>query len=193
MGQAKHRRDKLLHAAKTLLHHYGPSKTTIADIAKEARVSVGSVYLEFSSKDAIIGALSDAQHARVLERIEAAITAATHPEAQLRAALRARLDGFLAAAACGRGAAELVHCSRCEAVNDSHSRFLAAERRLLMGILVEGSAAGIFIDRDPEIAAIAILRAHVYFSPPWIFQRPCDALRGEIDALHDLLFRGLLA
>jgi hypothetical protein len=52
------RRQTILAAAERLLRHYGPGKTTIAEIAREADVGVGTVYLEFSSKDAILEALS---------------------------------------------------------------------------------------------------------------------------------------
>jgi len=61
------RREQILQAAERLLQHYGPQKTTVADVAREAGIGVGSVYLEFPSKEAIVEALSRARYEAVLE------------------------------------------------------------------------------------------------------------------------------
>jgi len=66
------RRLLILEAAGRLFRHYGPFKTTVADIAREARVGVGTVYLEFRTKDSILGALSSRRHDDVLRAIERA-------------------------------------------------------------------------------------------------------------------------
>ena len=60
------RRAEILAVAEKLFKHYGPSKTTIGDIAREAGIGVGSVYLEFCSKDEIVGELATRRHDRVL-------------------------------------------------------------------------------------------------------------------------------
>jgi AcrR family transcriptional regulator len=41
-----------------LFKHYGFEKTTVADIAHAARIGVGSVYLEFDSKETVARELS---------------------------------------------------------------------------------------------------------------------------------------
>jgi AcrR family transcriptional regulator len=51
------RRQALLDAAATLFARFGFDKTSIDDIARQARVSKGAVYLEFRSKDALFEAL----------------------------------------------------------------------------------------------------------------------------------------
>lgn len=48
---------RLLDAAAGLFVHYGFDKTTVAEIAHEAGVSKGAVYLHFDSKDALVEAL----------------------------------------------------------------------------------------------------------------------------------------
>lgn len=48
---------RILDATRKLLIHYGYDKTTVSDIAREAGISKGAVYLEFPSKDALIHAL----------------------------------------------------------------------------------------------------------------------------------------
>ncbi|MCA9931778.1 MAG: TetR/AcrR family transcriptional regulator [Anaerolineales bacterium] len=51
------REQKILDAATKLFLHYGFDKTTVSDIAREAGISKGAIYLHFSSKEALLEAL----------------------------------------------------------------------------------------------------------------------------------------
>ena len=57
----------ILECAAKLFRHYGPGKTTVADIAREAQVGVGTVYLVFPSKEKIVEALSSGAHHDVIQ------------------------------------------------------------------------------------------------------------------------------
>lgn len=51
------RRQRILDAAESLTLHYGYDKTTVSDIAREAGVSKGAIYLHFDSKETLFEAL----------------------------------------------------------------------------------------------------------------------------------------
>ena len=51
------RADRILDAASKLIVHYGYDKTTVSDIAREAGVSKGAIYLHWASKDDLFEAL----------------------------------------------------------------------------------------------------------------------------------------
>ncbi len=51
------RENNILDAAKKLILHYGYDKTTVSDIAREAAISKGAIYLHFESKDDLVEAL----------------------------------------------------------------------------------------------------------------------------------------
>jgi AcrR family transcriptional regulator len=51
------REERILSAASDLIAHYGYDKTTVSDIAHQAGVSKGTIYLHFSSKEALFEAL----------------------------------------------------------------------------------------------------------------------------------------
>lgn len=51
------RYDRILNASVALFIHYGFDKTTVSDIAREAGVSKGAIYLHFKSKDELFEAL----------------------------------------------------------------------------------------------------------------------------------------
>ena len=51
------RRERVLNVAAELIVHYGYDKTTVSDIAREAGISKGAIYLHFDSKEALFEAL----------------------------------------------------------------------------------------------------------------------------------------
>ena len=51
------RERRILDAAADLFVHYGYDKTTVSDIAREAGISKGAIYLHFDSKDSLFEAL----------------------------------------------------------------------------------------------------------------------------------------
>ena len=51
------RKNRILDTAVSLFTHYGYDKTTVSDIAREAGISKGAIYLHFESKDALLEAL----------------------------------------------------------------------------------------------------------------------------------------
>ena len=53
----RERAQRILDAAMKLITHYGYDKTTVSDIAQEAGVSKGAIYLHWSSKDDLFEAL----------------------------------------------------------------------------------------------------------------------------------------
>lgn len=75
MARVSDKRDRLMEAAKTLIHRQGLNQTTLADIAQESGVPLGNVYYYFKTKDEIaaavigeykqntLGALSDIEEA----------------------------------------------------------------------------------------------------------------------------------
>src|ERR1700760_598684 len=96
------RREQILKAADRLLRHYGPQKTTVADVAREAGVGVGTVYLEFPSKDVLVEEISRSRYQAVLvamraaAELDVAVPPGSPASERLVGALDARLEAFLA-------------------------------------------------------------------------------------------------
>ncbi len=185
------RRKLLLQTAARLLRHYGPAKTTIADIAREASVGVGSVYLEFCSKDDIVEALSQDNHARVLDAMRAALAGPGSYADRLRAMLDARIAAFFELADEGAHAADLLHCER-DAVQRIHKRFLEEQHALVTAFLDEAMGAGEFAVTDARHAAAALLGAYETLAPPFLYARCRESAAGRQHALHELVLKGLL-
>src|SRR5580765_3085222 len=69
--QTRSTRDAILDATDRLLARYGYKKMTIDDLAQEVGIGKGSVYLHFSSKEAIALAHIDRIIERLKENLEA--------------------------------------------------------------------------------------------------------------------------
>ena len=78
-------RARILDAAFSCAERYGLSRTTMADVAREARLARQTVYRHFEGRHALIAALV----LREEQRIVAAVREATSPHAELRPALEA--------------------------------------------------------------------------------------------------------
>lgn len=69
------RETRILNATAKLIAHYGYDKTTVSDIANEAGVSKGAVYLHWASKEALFDALLSREMFEVLNDTLARIQA----------------------------------------------------------------------------------------------------------------------
>ncbi len=186
------RRQQILDAAARLLHHYGPHKTTMAEIAREANIGVGTVYLEFPSKEAIVEELSTRRHAKVLEAMrEASSKASMRASERLRALVDARVHAFLKLASDGAHAQDLVHCGNV-AVKAAHGRFLEEERALIVTVLRDGERDGELDVRKAEVTAGVVLRAYASFSPPFVFSQPDAEVQRALACMHEIVLKGLV-
>jgi AcrR family transcriptional regulator len=94
------RRDAILAAAKKVFAKKGFHATTMADIAKAAHLSYGSVYWYFDSKDALFHALMESEEAALRDHIATALAGvdgdalAADPYAALRRAVQATFEFF---------------------------------------------------------------------------------------------------
>ncbi len=57
MSNVSHKRERLLEAARSLIHEQGFKPTTLADIARKSDVPLGNVYYYFKTKDDIAAAV----------------------------------------------------------------------------------------------------------------------------------------
>jgi TetR/AcrR family acrAB operon transcriptional repressor len=67
------RSNRILEAASKLITHYGFDKTTMEEIAREAGVSKGALYLIWSSKDQLFEALLGHEMNRLLDDLKARV------------------------------------------------------------------------------------------------------------------------
>src|SRR3954471_4170268 len=84
-------RDRILDAAERLLGRFGYRKMTVDDIAADAGIGKGTVYLSFPSKEEVVLSTVDRIVARVCTAMEEEAARDAPAPARLRAMLRARV------------------------------------------------------------------------------------------------------
>jgi AcrR family transcriptional regulator len=91
------RRTDILAAAKKVFARKGYHATTIADIAKAAKLSYGSIYWYFDSKEALFHALVESEGQALRDHVTEAMLvtpARGAPDAPFRAAVRTTFEFF---------------------------------------------------------------------------------------------------
>lgn len=84
-------RNRILDAAERLLGRFGYRKMTVDDIASEAGIGKGTVYLSFPSKEEVVLSTVDRIVDRVCEAMRREAERQADADSSLRAMLRARL------------------------------------------------------------------------------------------------------
>lgn len=182
------RRELILSAAEQLFQHYGFAKTTVSDIARAADVGVGTVYLEFASKEAIAAELSVRRYRSVLEAMRQAAGGTGSYAERLTAVFQAGLDRLSRYTGEGPHGKELI-VGACTATDRAHADFRAQEEALLTEFLSAAAAAGEFDVPEPRVTARVLLR--YYRSYAGCHTDP-ERTRAELETAHALVLFGLI-
>jgi len=143
------RRTDILSAAKQVFAEQGYHATTIADIARQAGLSYGSIYWYYESKEVLFHELMSAEAAALRAHINRAVRlvpAGEGPAAPLKAAVRATLEFYGAdralvkllfrdAFALGAAFEQHLYAIHASFVDDAERLVVLAQRQ---GALVEG-------------------------------------------------------
>lgn len=87
------RKERLLAAARVVFERKGFSETRISDIAKEAKISHGTFYTYFDTKEAIFRAVAQQVVDQMLEDVAVALNSATFHE-RVRDAVQRYIDAY---------------------------------------------------------------------------------------------------
>jgi AcrR family transcriptional regulator len=146
-GDAEARRAVILDAALRVFGQYGYRRTSMDDIAAEAGIGKGTIYLSFASKEEVFQALSQRLAQRMLAGAEAARDRPGTTADKLAAMSAAWFGTYAETIRRSPHAAELLdakHRLSADLVTDAASRY----KRLVRDILTEAAAAG-ELDLEP--------------------------------------------
>jgi len=189
-------RTSILDAAEELFGRFGYRKTTVQEIAEEAGIGKGSIYLHFESKRAVALATIDRLIQRVVERLRE-IAAGDEPvEDRVRAMLidrvMIRFDGVQAYS--GR-LDELLAEIRSDLLKRRRYYF-QTEAVILSRVLDEGRAGGVIDSENSLVTARALISATNSLLPYDLSARELGRrqdLQRHVQAVVELLLRGVLA
>lgn len=190
----KDKHEAILTAAFSLFGHYGYRRTSIDDIAQEAGIAKGTVYLYFKSKEEIFRALSQQLLDRVWATAEAAAGAPTSVAERLRGVLEAKFGYFF----------ELLHRSaHVREILDAKNQlcadlFAQADRRytrLLTNVIEDAIVRGELrltqVAVEPSEAAELLIRSTSGIGTYGTAAPSLSAFRRHLDALVRVFVVGL--
>jgi AcrR family transcriptional regulator len=159
------KRRRILKAARKRFRYYGVRKTTMQEIARDAGIAVGTLYLYFKNKDDLLAAGTEEYVARHRLKAEAILACDASAADKLR---RFVLDRFRASQATRAGgfrhAAELER----EVLRVRPERRLEEGRMMVeyfIRILRQGMEAGELHSDDPERDARVLLLSLAFLFP----------------------------
>lgn len=189
-------RDDLLDAVDRLLMRYGYGKMSIADVAQEAGIGKGTVYLFFSSKEELVLSAIDRIAERLLADAQILADGPGSVITRLRRCLimrvMARFDG---AQTHTPSLDELLAALRPVLLQRREGHF-AREARLLERLLVEGRRRGELSFRGAQATAQALVTATNALLPYSLSVRELGerrAIESRARRVIDLLISGLRA
>lgn len=189
--EVKHQ--KILRAAIDVFAGKGYFAARMTDVAKEAGVADGTLYLYFEGKEHLLLSIFDDVLGRFIEDLEEEITALDDPRDKLRVMVRLHLEGL------GRDRA-LAHVLQIETRHTS--RFMSLLTRgklgeylnLLRGIIEEGQESGVFRrDISSWVATNVVFGAVDELVMSWILADQPGDLTRYVDPILEILSGGMMA
>lgn len=184
------KRDAILHAAWGLIRHYGYNKTTIDDIAREAKVGKGTVYLYFKSKKEIMLALTDLTNERITRQLEKLASEDKPPEERIRACVLYRLMTLFDLVNRYPHSEDVIASILPEIV-ERLDRYVRRHGELLGEIVKEACSAGIFVSKDPAAAGQLLANLFEFMTPPYYRFNSRKSLERFASQVVDLMLVGL--
>jgi AcrR family transcriptional regulator len=184
-------RQKILQAAEERFWRYGFKKTTIDEIAADAEVGKGTVYLYFDSKEDIALAILAKFKEECLEAVEViARDPRLSPVDKLKAVLTHGIIEVHRRIERTPATMELVLVVRPH-IRARLRPYLEHETALIAEVLEEGNRMGIFEVPDTIEAAQSLKQIVAGFWPPYPIVTPTEAIPEAIGQIVDLIVRGL--
>jgi AcrR family transcriptional regulator len=183
-------RGRILEVAERLFREIGYQKTTVADIARQLRMSPANVYRFFDSKRAIVSAVAR----RLMGEVEgaAAIIVASHAPAPQR--LRELLASVHRMNAERYVGDSKLHEMVAIAMEENWDVCTAHIERITQDIalvIAEGAAAGKFHAPDVPLAAMCACSAMVRFFHPQMIAEAAAKPGPTLDQMIDFVLAAL--
>jgi AcrR family transcriptional regulator len=188
-------RESILDATDHLLARYGYRKMTVDDIAQEAGIGKGTIYLHFASKEEVTLSHVDRIVGRLNERLWAIARTDADVAIRLRLMLVTRvLFRFDSVQHYTQSLNDLLAALRPKLLA-RRTRYFEEEACIFAEVLNEGGRAGVFNVEDALSTAFALLHATNSFLPYSLSTSELgerDEIKEKTEHLADLILNGLL-
>jgi AcrR family transcriptional regulator len=183
-------RERILVVAERLFRQIGYQKTTVADIAKELRMSPANVYRFFESKKAIHESVARSLMGEV-EEVAKAIVAKPGPAATRLRELLTTIHRMNSERYVGDSKLhEMVEIAMEESweVCVAHMQTVTES---IAGVIAQGVGSGEFVAPDVPLAALCVCTGMMRFFHPQMIAQAMNKPGPSIDQMIDFVLAGL--
>ena len=190
-AEKEQRREGILGAAKAVFSQRGFHATTVAEVARAAGVSYGSIYWYFDSKDALFLALMESEEAALRARIwTAARDAGEGALDRVRAAVRATFEFFEA----DRAAVQLLFRESLMLGGEFERHLFAMQGRFMADVeaVVTGAQdQGDLVEGPPRLIAFCVAGLVAQVAHRRLVTDDGMGVAAAADFVVNLVFNGL--
>lgn len=191
------RKDEILDAFEQLVAKYGLDKVTMQEVAREAGISVGAIYLDYANKDGLIEAIEDRWRQHVELYNKAIVQSADDIETKLYKLIVEHVANMSEAIRTNQAFFELIMGTMRikyirKKMKDKRQEIKDAMRQDVEQILQIGVEQGIFFVDDIEFTAGLFVDAFgEYFSAATIIRRAHEDVVNDAKGMFELLMKAL--
>ncbi|THB75394.1 MAG: TetR/AcrR family transcriptional regulator [Desulfobulbaceae bacterium] len=184
--------DKIISAAIKVFAKKGFFNARISDIAKEAKVADGTIYLYFNNKFDILVSVFEEEIGKIIAQIELSLSSETDPQKKLEIFARHHLTAMKR----NKNLAEVIQIELRQSnkvVRDYRNTAFQRYINLISEIINEGQSTGVFRkDIMPGIAKRALFGALDEVTRVWTSASDTSyTLEETIDQLYQIFISGL--
>jgi TetR/AcrR family fatty acid metabolism transcriptional regulator len=173
------KRDRILDAAERVFAQRGFFTAKVADIAKEAGVADGTIYLYFKNKDDLLISLFESRMERVNALLAGAVAGAKTPRDKLMAFVKAYV-GMIAEQPTAAEVLTIELRQSTKFMREYSAQRFGELLRLLAGVIAEGQSAGVWSDAVPAPHAARMIWGMLdEMALAWLLGRDAERRRGR--------------
>jgi len=193
-SKKRDKRRHILEAAVSVFAQAGFHKSRVSDIAREADVADGTIYLYFKSKDDILISIFEATMSEMIERVETAISGIDDPLERLRTFALNHMDNVESNRAVAKVLLVELRLSNTFMKEYKPTR-LQSYMDVIGRLIAEGQERGtVRQDVNPTIIRRAFFGALDEIAMQWILTPGARyGLQESAEQIADLYVRGLRA
>lgn len=184
-------RAQIVRAAGSIFSKYGFRKTSMEEIARAAGKGKSSIYYYFGSKEEIFEAVV-IKEARLMKReLSNVIRESADPLEKLRNYILVRMKTFHQLSNFYKAIFD-EGLSHFDFIEKTRQKYDQQEINTLKSIFLEGMKSGQFKREDPELVAIAIIRALKGLEIPLFWTQVNDNVEITTGEFLNILFYGIV-
>ena len=187
-------RDTIIDVSRELMARYGYRKMTVDDIAKEARIGKGTIYLHFHSKEDIAVASVDKINERLQERLIEMAANVDNPSAKLKKMVVERVLFRMDALKDHRQCLDEDLALLRPRISLRKESYYQAEAEIFAKVITEGQDNGNFRQGDALNIAKALILATNGFMPFSLTVKEVgepEEVKRKLLSVFDLILQGL--